>query len=147
MAMTPQERHDLVDAYLKHLEYLGHRPSTERIESDPWFEAWEEVSDLCGKDPETALSVLLELIDRCKAEDLYRIGAGPVEELVYQHAVEFAERIERLLRTNDRFLEAYQCVRMGGVPLTIQRQLNDVLVERGVPRNSLMEFPESYDFD
>lgn len=156
----PEDYEDLIVSYLKHLDYVrlpvptsreemasAMAEQSKRIESDPYFEAWEDLCDLCREDAPTALRVLLQLVDRCDSADLSRLGAGPIEDLAAHHGAALADELERLIRTNDRFFEAYKYVNMGGVPLVIQRRLNAVLVERGVPAASLCEFPESYDFD
>jgi hypothetical protein len=152
----PEDYEDLIVSYLKHLEYVRMPVPTsreqmtsalakqrKRIENDPYFEAWEDVCDLCREDAPAALRVILELVDRCDSADLGALGAGPIEDLAANHAAALADQLERLIRTNARFFEAYKYVRMGGVPIVIQRRLNAVLVERGVPAASLCEFPES----
>ena len=158
--MDAEERDTLVSEYLKHLKYQRMpvpmsreamerdlAESKRRVETDPYFDAWVDLDYLCHNDPEAALSVILALIERCDKEDLGTLGAGPIESLVWKHARLLVDRLEHLLRTNSRFFEAYESVNMGGVPLTIQRRLNEILVEGGVPRESICEFPESYDFE
>ena len=154
------DRSCLIEQYLRHLEHSRlpselprTREDAQRIleemesrnETDPYFEAWEELHDLVYDDPEAAFDVIVTLLARCDERDLGALGAGPMETLLWRHAAAFAERFEELILTDGRFREAFEFVRMGGVPLSIQRRLNAALIRTGVDPTSLIEFDEHAD--
>ena len=72
------------------------------------------------------------------------IGAGAVADLLHHHP-NLASRFESEIRTNDRFLKAFQYVVMTGIPLAIQQRLNAAMADRGVDPKFLVEYDETYD--
>jgi hypothetical protein len=155
--LTDEERIGLVDAYLRYLEYgrlPTELPATKDgwkellrqqdvlTESNPHFEAWEELDYEVGNDPENAWELLLEILRRCHELDLGSIGAGPLETLICHKPTEFIGRFDDRIRSDRRFRDAFTSVRMGGMPLVMQLRLNNALIEAGIDASTLMEFDE-----
>lgn len=58
----------------------------ERLASDEWYWAWEEVSSMVEKHPVDAIEVLVELAEAAPSSaELGAVGAGPIEDLIYWH--------------------------------------------------------------
>ena len=156
--MTPEEEQTLIEEYLK---YLDHErlpmdpPMTKedfkrrldemsaRTATNPHFEAWETLHDLVDTEPEAAWRVTLGILGRTVEEDHHQLGAGPLEELIWRQPAAFVDRFEAEILGDMRFRDAFTYVRMGGVPLTVQRRLNAALVRTGIDPRTLMEFEET----
>lgn len=130
---------DLVDAYLTYLNNRGADP-------DGDFETWEALDELVQRNPGAALDAIREIVARCSEDDVAFLGASALESLLYAHP-RLIDRFESEIRTNDRFFKAFQYVAMTGVPLDVQRRINDVLRERGVDPKFLVEYDESVEDD
>ena len=128
---------DLVDSYLKYLELV--RGDVQADDA-----TWEEFHELSRSNPRVAWQLLLEVLERCAEEDVALVGAGVVQDLLYLHP-ELAPELESEIRSNDRFLRAFQYVAMTGVPLDVQRKLNAALADRGVDPKFLAEYDEEID--
>ncbi len=71
----------IVVAYWHH--YVTTNVRQDNIEGDRWFWAWEAVEELVRRDPDEALTLVVDLADACpSAQGLAYLGAGPVEDLV-----------------------------------------------------------------
>jgi hypothetical protein len=156
--MTPEEEQTLIEEYLKYLDHerLPMDPPTTKEElerlldemsalaaTNPYSEAWVTLHDLVYTDPEAAWRVTLGILGRTVEEDHNQLGAGPLEQLIWRHPAVFVDRFEAEILGDMRFRDAFTYVRMGGVPLTVQRRLNAALVHTGVDPRSLIEFDET----
>jgi hypothetical protein len=76
----------------------GSQPSDSRVA------AWESVDELVRRDPESAWSLVLELI-AAAADDrmLANVAAGPLEDLLSGDPDRFIERVEIEARRDPRF--------------------------------------------
>lgn len=128
---------ELADSYLRYLELV-------RVDPQAEDDTWEEFHELCRSNPRAAWQLLLEVLERCAEEDVSLVGAGVVQDLLFLHP-ELAPQFEDAIRSNDRFLRAFQYVAMTGVPLDVQRRLNAALADRGVDPKFLAEYDEEID--
>lgn len=136
--MTDEEQNELVQSYLTYLEHTRLDEFASTAEDD---EAWQRFHDLSRKDARTAWKLLLEVLARCGDDDVALLGAGLLGDFVVLHP-DFAREFEADIRTNDRFLKAFQYVAMTGVPLEVQRKMNAAMGERGVDPKFLVEYDE-----
>jgi len=91
-AMTNEEREHLADCWL--------------IMQRHWW-AYLQLARTLDEQPEEAWKVLLLLIARAESVDLLEtIGAGPLEDLVRNHAESFISRIESEANSNAKFATA-----------------------------------------
>jgi hypothetical protein len=155
--MTEDECETLVKEYLLYLTWSrlptrlpttreeGKRMAEEidaRARTNPHWDAWEMLEELTDSDPETAWRVTLDILRACNELEVGSLGAGPLETLIWRHHGSFADRFEEKIVNDVRFREAFTYVRMGGVPLIVQRRLNFVLVQTGTDPATLVEFDE-----
>ena len=160
--MTDEERDELVCEYLRYLEY-GRLPAElpkskaeadrllddvkHRAETNPFSDAWETLDELIDTDASEAWNILLNAVEACDERDLPLLACGPLETLIWRKHEEVADRFERQILQDRRFREAFTYVRMGGVPLVVQRRLNDALIRTGSDPSMLVEFDENVDDD
>lgn len=150
MTRAAEENNALVEAYLQYLEHsrayleglLAESPQRQAADD----EAWETFHELSRRDAATAWTLILEVLRRCADEDLSLIGAGLLEEFVVLHP-EMVADFDAMIRSNDRFLRAFQYVAMTGVPLPVQQRLNAALRARGVDPKWLVEYDETLEDD
>ena len=144
--MTPEEQSELVASYLRYLASIRLPADFSDDEGDeqPPDEAWEAFDEVIAKQPQTAWTLLLEVVSRCEEDDLPMVGAGLVESVLWRHP-RLADAFERQIRRDDRFLQAFQYVGMTGVPLPVQQQLNKALLDRGVDPRYVVEYDEEVD--
>jgi hypothetical protein len=145
MARTDEDNRRLVDAYLAYLEHVR-VPSWPPPAENPHDEAWEQFDELITSHPRVAWTLLLEVVQRCAEDDLPMVGAGILEPLL-AHDPALAGEYESQIRTNDRFLKAFQYAAMTGVPLEAQRQVNAAMAARGVDAKFLVEYDETIEED
>ena len=133
--MTPGHDH-IVEAYLSYLRQLR---------SDASFEddAWEQFDEIAGRQPKAAFSIAVEIVSRADEDDLSLIGTALLASLLARHPGVVAAEFETALRSNDRFLRAFQYAAMTGVPLETQRRLNAAMLDRGVDPKFVVEYEES----
>lgn len=143
MARTNEDNRRLVDAYLAYLEHVR-VPTWPPPSDNPHDEAWEEFHGLITGTPRVAWTLVLEVLQRCADDDLPMVGAATLEPLL-AHEPSLAGEFESQIRTNDRFLKAFQYAAMTGVPLDAQRQLNAAMAARGVDAKFLVEYDEVVD--
>jgi hypothetical protein len=159
--MTKAEHETLVREYLRYLAWgrLPARiPATReeakgmieeidaRARTNPHWDAWETLDELVDSDPETAWNVTLNILQACDDLDFGSLGAGPLETMIWRHHGSLTDRFEERIVNDLRFRDAFTYVRMGGVPLSVQRRLNAALVQTGIDPGTLVEFDER-DFD
>ena len=136
--MTEQEQNELVQSYVTYLEHTRIDEFASTAADD---EAWERFHELSRKDARTAWKLILEVLSRCGDDDVALVGAGLLGDFVVLHP-EFASELEEAIRSNDRFLKAFQYVAMTGVPLEVQRRMNSAMGARGVDPKFLAEYDE-----
>jgi tetratricopeptide (TPR) repeat protein len=95
----------LVFAYLQHIE----------TKDDQHFWAWEYLHNYISSDPRRAWEITLKLITAANNEALVYIATGPLEDLLYSRAEVFVDEVERLARTDPKFLST---LRLVGGPFT-----------------------------
>ena len=68
------------------------------------FWAWQQLTDMCQKDPESAWNVIREIIVTDQSDrNLANIGAGPFEDLMGSHGAQFIDRVERCVKSDRAF--------------------------------------------
>ena len=73
-------------------------------EGDALFWAWEQLTDMCEKDPESAWNVIQEIIITDQSDKiLASVGAGPFEDLMAKHGAQFISRVELCARLDKAF--------------------------------------------
>ena len=98
------DRETLITAYLRHI--------AENTGDDFW--AWEAVGEASrASNAEDAWDLVVALVRRAPDNQLGRIGAGPLEDLVATHGAALVEWIEGESKRDPRFRDA-----LGGIWLT-----------------------------
>jgi hypothetical protein len=97
LGLTPD---DWADLWLRY--------KREHRDGDFW--AVDSMFFLPSEDPERAWLVILALVSRAEEEELGYIGAGPLENLVEEHAPAFVDRIEAAALTDTKFQEALSAI-------------------------------------
>jgi hypothetical protein len=76
-----------------------------------------------------------------EAPELRLVGAGDLESFVHVQAVPFADRIEREIRANARFRDAFCSLYIGSdTPEAIGRRFNAALRECGVDERHIIDW-------
>jgi hypothetical protein len=81
-----------------------------REHRDEDFWAVDSMFFLPSEDPERAWLVILAFVSHAEEDELGYIGAGPLEDLVEEHAPAFIDRIEAAALTNPKFQEALSAI-------------------------------------
>lgn len=90
---------NLAEAWIR----LHHLPK-DSSEREALFWSWERLTEMCESVPETAWSVIQEIIALDQSDQiLSNIGAGPFEDLMVNHGARFIDRVEICARTNLAF--------------------------------------------
>lgn len=78
-------------------------------ESEPYFWAFKEMTDLSHQKPDVALAVILEIL-KITDEDrtLAVLAAGPLEELIVRHGKQLIDNIINLAMSNKKFYDLLQ---------------------------------------
>ena len=90
----------LVSAYLQHIE----------TKDDQHLWAWEHLHNYISSEPRRAWEITLKLIAAADENALAYIAAGPLEDLLYSRAEVFVDDVERLARTDPKFLRTLRLV-------------------------------------
>lgn len=89
----------LVQTWIKH----QHLPKDSK-DGDALFWAWQQLTDMCEEDPETAWNVIQEILVTDQSNNiLASVGAGPFEDLMARHGAQFIDRVERGARSEKAF--------------------------------------------
>jgi len=96
--LLPDEQ--LVSAYLKHFD----------TKEDELFWAWLRLQDYISTNPNRAWEITLQLIAAANERALGYVAAGPLEDLLYSRAEQFVDEVERLARTDPKFLSALRMI-------------------------------------
>lgn len=96
------QHEELLIAYLNHAEAVSLR--REERDLPP---ALDQLEDLIRNDPETAWAIIQELVHRATHDEvLAYIAAGPLENLLCNHARSFIDRVEALAAQDAHFRRA-----------------------------------------
>jgi hypothetical protein len=69
-----------------------------------WFKGGELMMDAVRDVPETVWSAILKILQHELTDDqLASLAAGPLEDLLADHGIQFIERVEREAEQNPRF--------------------------------------------
>jgi tetratricopeptide (TPR) repeat protein len=90
----------LVSTYLEHFE----------TKDDELFWAWQHLQNYIRSDPRRAWEITLKLIAAANDGALAHVAAGPLEDLLYSRAEFFVDDVERLARTDPKFLATLRLV-------------------------------------
>jgi hypothetical protein len=147
---------EIVAGYVKHVNHVPMLPppsSPEELEQsladmraatddDPYFWAWEVVTDLVETDPERAWRILLQALALCSEEHEYIIGAGPLEDLLVREPRRFAKRVAERLHSDGRFQAAFAVIIFSTEYCTAQDAefFNGTLREAGVTAEAIPEW-------
>lgn len=104
--------HDLLPLYLAHLN------ARVRSKQGRWQSPDEKeialtnlppaLSALCADDPEACLALIVRALEEpLSAEAIREVGDGLLENLLNEHSGTIADRLLPLLRTNQRFRQAF----------------------------------------
>ena len=96
--LLPDEQ--LVAAYLKHFD----------TKQDELFWAWLRLQDYISTNPKRAWEITLQLIAAANERALGYVATGPLEDLLYSRAEHFVDEVERLARTDPKFLSALRMI-------------------------------------
>ena len=111
----------LVSVYLRHIE----------TKDDQHFWAWEHLHNYISSEPQRAWEITLKLIAAANSDELVYIATGPLEDLLYSRAEVFVDDVERLARTDPKFLST---LRLVGGPFTQEQDAaNRIQQAAGVP--------------
>src|SRR5260370_41162746 len=84
----------LIDGYWKHYR-LSTGSRQERLDADKWAWAWDEVEGAVMEPSANAFEMLMALVESAPDDGaLAYVGAGPLEDLINSHGVQFAGQIE-----------------------------------------------------
>jgi tetratricopeptide (TPR) repeat protein len=111
----------LVSTYLQHID----------TKDDQHFWAWEYLHNYISSEPRRAWEITLKLIAAANSRALVYIATGPLEDLLYSRAEVFVDEVERLARTDPKFLST---LRLVGGPFTQELDAaNRIQQAAGVP--------------
>lgn len=153
--MSPEEKRRFAEDYQRRLATTPAVDDSASI-SDPLLISSSAVSDTVGNeeahssftlfdlihdDAELAWELLRIIVDTVDEDYLPTIGAGDLESFVRLRGVEFADQIERAIRQDLRFLEAFGSVNIGSrMPAAIGRRFNSALRESGMSESKIVDW-------
>lgn len=101
--------------------------------ADVWW-AWEEVGRMVDEDPLSALTVLLEIIDATSSEEeLERVAAGHLEDLIQDHGIELIKEIEGAAATSPEFRKALSGTWLENPPRQLKERIARLLMPPYLP--------------
>jgi Family of unknown function (DUF6869) len=102
---------ELVRAYWEHYRLSTSADRHDRLTSEDFFWAWEEIHDLFDERPGEAVAVLIRIADAASDDvALSHLGAGPVEDLITAYGSEIViDQVEEGARRNKNFRKALRC--------------------------------------
>jgi hypothetical protein len=121
MPITDAEARQLAASWLAY-QARCHAVGMARAEG---IESWNRLTDMVWNDPESAWPVILLMIEAASTDSLLRdVAAGPLEELLSNHAHDFIDRIEDHARKDAKFRKCL-CGVWGwfSIPATAQTRL------------------------
>ena len=97
--MEMEELNEWVDAYIE-----VHESDNSANENHPCYWAIEKFADMEMDHPDLNWAAMLQVISLSTVESvIHSLAAGPLEELVELHGVEYIDRIEKAAQTNLTF--------------------------------------------
>lgn len=114
----------LIGAYWKHYR-LSTGGRQERLAADQWAWAWDEVEGAVMEPSANTLEMLMALAQTAADEEaLAYLGAGPLEDLINSHGVQFVQQIEESARRDPMFRKAVAHVQLSSnVPASVRQRL------------------------
>jgi hypothetical protein len=120
--MPPRDDTHLRDAWI-----AFHQAADGTPEHEAMFWAWERVGDLCSKEPEEAFAFILVVLAHGRSDRiLANFAAGPLEDLLAQHAHRMIERVEEEARSNPQFAHLLGGVWQNAIPDDVWRRIQAV---------------------
>jgi hypothetical protein len=105
-------RQGLIDGYWKHYR-LSTGSRQERLDADKWAWAWDDVEEAVMEPSANTFEMLMALVESAPDDDaLAYVGAGPLEDLINSHGVQFAGQIEESARRVPKFRTALAHVQL-----------------------------------
>jgi hypothetical protein len=102
--MSPAERTRLIEDFIGYYAKQPADPSAPQDMDIPEFWAIEALDEAVHNNPELAWSVILELAGLVKSQTAIGcLAAGPLEDIIRYHGVEFVDRIEIEAKRNASF--------------------------------------------
>jgi len=90
---------DLIEAWINYHSLDMDSKDRERL-----FWAWEDFNATIHKNPDQALKLILEVLDRNQSPQiLANLAAGPLEDLLVFHGSAIIDRVEKLARQAPMF--------------------------------------------
>ena len=125
--MSPSDRANVVAAYIEHhtREVVRDEENVfhERKGSDNFW-AWEQMEELCRKDPELCWELILDIFNETDLESvLGSLAAGPIEDLLARHGDRFIDRVEDRARTDSKFKEVLWGVWQSTTPTQLWKRV------------------------
>jgi hypothetical protein len=108
VARDPDE---LAQAYWENYRLSTSTVRQDRLKSDEYFWAWEEIGELVDERPDESVAVLIRIADAAPDDRaLAYLGAGPVETLITSHGSQgVMNQGEDAARRNENFRKALRC--------------------------------------
>lgn len=114
---------EIVDAFWRYMR-LSQGDRSERLESERFVWAWEEVDRLMARGGRRAVEFLVKLCRRTPDIDaLADVGAGPLEELLHEHGESVANAVIEAARLNSLFDQAVRYVEKAELPPKVSEYL------------------------
>jgi uncharacterized protein DUF6869 len=121
----------LIDGYWKHYR-LSTGSRQERSDADKWAWAWDDVEGAVMEPSANTFEMLMALVESAADDDaLAYIGAGPLEDLINSHGVQFAGQIEESARRVPKFRTALAHVHLSSnVSASVRERLARIMPPR-----------------
>lgn len=98
--MNEQEKNVLIQTWIAHHKELV---NTGEI-NDGTFWVYEKLDELCWKSPDMAWTLILEILKTDQSHAVVaNLAAGPVEDLLAQHGLEFIDKVEAQAKNDPLF--------------------------------------------
>jgi hypothetical protein len=97
------------------------------------FWAFDAIWSLVSDEPETAWPIILRLLDRAEGQTIFKIAAGPLEDLLSGHGLAFIDRIAAEARSNPKLRTALTGVWLNEGDAVYERY-NALMTELGLER-------------
>lgn len=144
------ERDELVGRVISLLESLRIPETDEEIAR--WFsenaaaqqpaDDAESILEQIEEDPVGMMQVALEVLTRVEDRDLPNAGAVLLTPLLAARPLELAPLFEENIDNSEAFRIAFSRASMTGVPLEIQKRINDAMLRAGADPRLIVEYDE-----
>jgi len=96
-------------------------------ERDQHFWAYNKLSDLCQNEPEICWRII-HIIRRVDGSEkiLANLAAGPLEDLLVNHGVDFIDNVEKLAQSDQQFRKMLGSVWQSGISESTWRRIKAV---------------------